>query len=127
MKKNQDEDMNDETFDMMKAPLVGHLAAGLDKMREAAGDAGTPPPPALSGKDSYESAGYKDKMLEHGDYSSPPPELTDYDEIDPGTEGLRNDPAFQRAGLQGYGSGAQAGVAGMGPYDYFNLGLGCSS
>jgi len=117
MKKNQDQDMNDETFDRMKAPLVGHLATGLDKMREAAGVAGTPSPPIASGKDSYESAGYKDKLLEHGDYSSPPPELTDYDEIDPGTEGLKNDPAFQRAGLQGYGSGAQSGVVGMGQYD----------
>lgn len=100
--------MNDEAFDRMKAPLVGYLTTGLDKMREAAGAAGTPSPPGLSGNDSY------DKMLEHGDYASPQPELTDYDEIDPKMEGLRNDPAFQRAGLQGYGSGVQAGVAGMG-------------
>lgn len=124
-KRAAEQDMNDEAFDRTKAPLVGPLAAGLDRMREAAAGA-TPSPPITSGKDkgsfdSYHhtntesSGGYPEKLLEHESYTSPPPAMEGYEEIDPDMEGLRNDPAFQRAGLQGYhGSGSQLAA---GSYD----------
>lgn len=127
-KRSAEQDMNDEAFERTKAPLVGPLVAGLDKMREAAAGAvagGTPSPPVPSGKatgsyDSYHhaetsSGGYPEKLLEHGGYTSTPPGMEGYEEIDPDMEGLRNDPAFQNAGLQGYhGSSSQLAV---GSYD----------
>ncbi|KAK3313434.1 hypothetical protein B0H66DRAFT_482999 [Apodospora peruviana] len=112
--QQQQEEVDDEAFDMTRAPLVGHLASGLDKMREAAASAaggGVSPPVAAPsplitpGAIAGTKVEYTDKMLEHAGYSSPPPGLDDYDEIDPKTEGLRNDPAFQRAGQLGYGVG----------------------
>ncbi|KAM7223589.1 hypothetical protein V8F06_001063 [Rhypophila decipiens] len=123
-KTAEEQDKDDEAFERRKAPLVGHLAAGLDRMREAAVGAttGTPSPPVASGKqkgsyDSYHGnanegniGGYPEKLLEHGDYTSPPPGMEGYEEIDPDMEGLRNDPAFQRAGLQGYQGSAHEGA-----------------
>ncbi len=90
---------DDDDFDLRKAPLVGPLASGLEKMREAGNlarsDSGTPP------HGHFEDYPTKARDMYADDYDH------DYDEIDPKSEGLRNDPGFQRAGAPGSaGSGA---------------------
>ena len=85
---------DEEDFDLRKAPLVGPLASGLEKMREAGNlprsHPGTPP------QGHYEDYPEKGRMDVYADdYEH------DYDEIDPKSEGLRNDPGFQRAGAPG--------------------------
>ncbi|KAG7290960.1 hypothetical protein NEMBOFW57_000966 [Staphylotrichum longicolle] len=85
---------DDDDFDLRKAPLVGPLVSGLDKMREAShlprSDPGTP---SHGHYDDYPAKARMDYYADDYDH--------DYDEIDPKSEGLRNDPGFQRAGVPG--------------------------
>jgi len=112
---------DDEQF-QRKVALVEPFSRGLDLMRQAAGTATTmtpPPPPPVA-----PPAPYSDSKLAGDHIQSPSSyhhdEYYDYDEIDPRTEGLRNDPAFQRAGIVGVdavtgtGAWATAGVGGAG-------------
>jgi len=94
---------DDDDFDLRKAPLVGPLASGLDKMREASSlprsDSGT------SFKSYHDDYPIKPRMDHFADdYDN------DYDEIDPNSEGLGNDPGFQKAGVPA-ATEAAAGVA----------------
>ncbi|KAK3368188.1 hypothetical protein B0H63DRAFT_404453 [Podospora didyma] len=74
-----------------KAALVEPLASGLDKMREAGGIL-NPSDPAS--KEHYvQGYGADNSYADKYD-----PGSDDYDEIDPKREGLKNDPAFQKAG-----------------------------
>ncbi|KAK4106142.1 hypothetical protein N658DRAFT_413985 [Parathielavia hyrcaniae] len=100
---------DDDEFEMTKAPLVGPLVSGLEKMREASGfprssprlDSGTP---AQDYHDDYPMKARMDYYADEYDH--------DYDEIDPKSEGLRNDPVFQKAGAAGSAEpGAGAGSA----------------
>jgi hypothetical protein len=74
-----------------KAPLVAPLASALDKMREASGgsDSGT----SLKGRSQSCAATAAAAAAAAEEYEH------DYDEIDPNSEGLGNDPVFQKAGL----------------------------
>ncbi|KAL2022566.1 hypothetical protein VTK56DRAFT_5173 [Thermocarpiscus australiensis] len=96
----------DDDFDVRKAPLVGPLASGLEKMREAghwvSEDSGIPAQEYHRGDDDTAKA----KMDFYADgYDH------DYDEIDPRSEELGNDPGFQKAGVPGAGAaGPGAGV-----------------
>jgi len=85
---------DDDDFDLRKAPLVGPLASGLEKMRQAghlpSPDAGAP---SQGYFDDYPAKGKMDAYGE--DYEH------DYDEIDPKSEELGNDPGFQKAGVSG--------------------------
>lgn len=85
---------DDDDFDLRKAPLVGPLVSGLDKMREAShlprSDPGTP---SHGHYDDYPAKTRMDYYADDYDH--------DYDEIDPKSEGLRNDPGFQKAGVPG--------------------------
>lgn len=82
---------DDDDFDLRKGPLVGPLMSGLDKMREAGNL-----PRSNSGNsfrsyhDDYPMKGKLDYLGD--DYDQ------DYDEIDPKSEELGNDPGFQKAG-----------------------------
>jgi hypothetical protein len=84
-----------------KAQLVGPLSSGLDKMREAAGGFSNPELKTTGGSTAVPGpGGYPlrsggetfDKLGEQQRYSD------DFDEIDVKGEGLKYDPAFQRAG-----------------------------
>lgn len=80
----------DDNFDR-KAALVEPLASGLDKIREAGLSSGAGSP---GSQDRYTRGyGNDNSYLDKLDPSS-----DDYDEIDPKSEGLRNDPVFQKAG-----------------------------
>jgi hypothetical protein len=99
---------DDEQFELRKAPLVGPLVSGLEKMREASNL-----PRSLPGLDSgTPSQGYHDDypVKARMDYYADDYDH-DYDEIDPKSEGLRNDPGFQKAGVP---SAAETGT-GTGP------------
>lgn len=86
---NKGEGYQEEDNYDRKAPLVGPLVSGLERIRDAGyGDHHHAPAPA-----SAETYSYPAHKL---DVYSP----DDYDEIDPKSEGLRNDPAFQRAGAK---------------------------
>ncbi|KAK0629742.1 hypothetical protein B0T17DRAFT_589438 [Bombardia bombarda] len=89
-----------DNFDR-KAPLVGPLASGLDKMREASGLANVTTAVSSDAKDVGGGGGYSqhhsNESYVDSKLDSYPPD--DYDEIDPKTEGWKNDPAFQRAGI----------------------------
>ncbi|AEO58101.1 hypothetical protein MYCTH_2062291 [Thermothelomyces thermophilus ATCC 42464] len=86
------DDHDDDDFDLRKAPLVGPLASALDKMREASNlacsNSGTP---SQSFQDDYPVKPRADYFGDEYDH--------DYDEIDPKSEGLGNDPGFQNAGI----------------------------
>lgn len=70
--KDEDAAISDEDyFDSMKAPLVGHLTTGLDKMREASNG-------GLQAGYSFPSERVPDKL---GEFSSL--DYDDFDEIDP--------------------------------------------
>ncbi|KAK4238566.1 hypothetical protein C8A03DRAFT_14968 [Achaetomium macrosporum] len=87
---------DDDDFDLRKAPLVEPLASGLEKIREAGmlsrSGSGTP---SHGYHQDYPEKARKDLYAD--DYEH------DYDEIDPKSEGLGNDPGFQRAGAAGSG------------------------
>ena len=87
---------NDGIFERTKAPLVGALVSGLEKMRAAGHIA---PPSFASTPQGYGSnADYRGKGridLYEDDYDH------DYDEIDPRSEELENDAGFQEAGVPG--------------------------
>lgn len=89
---------DDGYFDLRKAPLVEPLAGGLEKMRAAAGhlasagDSSAPRTPL----GHRQSEGYPEKR--RMDVYADGYDHEDYDEIDPKSEGLRNDPGFQKAG-----------------------------
>ncbi|KAK2070395.1 hypothetical protein P8C59_004888 [Phyllachora maydis] len=91
---------NDDVFDG-KAHLVGPLASGLDKMREATAAGGGTPAPGThmggAGGWPFPSAGYTDKLGETAGCSD------DFDDIDVRSEGVKNDAAFQQAGGAGRG------------------------
>ncbi|KAK3295519.1 uncharacterized protein B0H64DRAFT_459852 [Chaetomium fimeti] len=94
---------DDDDFDLRKGPLVGPLASGLDKMREAGNlprsNSGT------SFKSYHDDYPVKGKLDYFGDdYEH------DYDEIDPKSEGLGNDPGFQKAGVP---AGTEVGAGAM--------------
>lgn len=73
-----------------KAALVEPLVSGLERIRrEAAAGGSYPDDGGYAGGSSYAQA---DKLDMYPD---------DYDEIDPKSEGLKNDPLFQRAGAGG--------------------------
>ncbi|KAK4123281.1 hypothetical protein N657DRAFT_574032 [Parathielavia appendiculata] len=99
---------DDDEFETTKAPLVEPLVKGLEKMRKASSvprsyrslDTGTP---SQDHHDDYPVKARMDYYADDYDH--------DYDEIDPKSEGLRNDPGFQNAGVLG---GAETGV-GPGP------------
>lgn len=100
---------DDDDFDLRKAPLVGPLASGLEKMRQAGelARAESRTPPQAQGYHHQrlgEDYPEKGKMAYYADdYEH------DYEEIDPKSEGLGNDPGFQKAGSQaGVGAGAKA-------------------
>lgn len=100
---------DEDNFDLRKAPLVGPLANGLEKMRElACAEAGIAHLQAQQGYHHHQRAEdypEKGKMTYYAeDY-----EHDDYEEIDPKSEGLGNDPGFQKAGAQ---AGGQAGIGG---------------
>jgi hypothetical protein len=82
---------DDDDFDLRKGHLVGPLMSGLDKMREAGNlprsNSGT------SFKSYHDDYPVKGKLDYFGDEYD-----QDYDEIDPKSEGLGNDPGFQKAG-----------------------------
>lgn len=83
---------DDDHFDMRKAPLVGPLASGLDKMREASNLARSKPEtPSQGYQDDYPVKAGMDYFGDEYDH--------DFDEIDPKSEGLGNDPGFQNAGV----------------------------
>ena len=88
--KGDDGGYDNESDFNRKAPFVEGLVNGLEKMREAAAagyaDDGQALPPAAKEGYGHVTA---DKLDFHSD---------EYDEIDPKSEGLKNDPAFQRAG-----------------------------
>ncbi|KAL1842399.1 hypothetical protein VTJ49DRAFT_5358 [Mycothermus thermophilus] len=68
-----------------KAPLVGHLASALDKMREAGNFPMSESGTSLKGYHSgFSTNGRKEMCADEYDH--------DYDEIDPNSEGLGNDP-----------------------------------
>jgi hypothetical protein len=95
------------SFSDRKAALVEPLASGLEKIRGAVaggyvddrhgyGDLGAPMESGYGGSGGYMPADKLDAFPE------------DFDEIDPKSEGLKNDPLFQRAGdvkLQEAGGG----------------------
>ncbi|KAL2140587.1 hypothetical protein VTI28DRAFT_3597 [Corynascus sepedonium] len=83
---------DDDHFDMRKAPLVGPLASGLDKMREASNLARSKPgTPSQGYQDGYPVKAGMDYFGDEYDH--------DFDEIDPKSERLGNDPGFQNAGV----------------------------
>jgi hypothetical protein len=87
---------DDGNFEMRKAPLVGALASGLEKMRAAghitpASSASTPQGYGFTA--DYHGKGRMD--LYEDDYDQ------DYDEIDPRSEELENDAGFREAGVPG--------------------------
>ncbi|KAL2270430.1 hypothetical protein VTJ83DRAFT_2614 [Remersonia thermophila] len=93
-----------------KAPLVGPLASALDKMREA----GNPPRP----ESGTSLKGYTSEYAAKGRREICPDEYDhDYDEIDPNSEGLGNDPVFQKAGLPSAGPEVEAGGSSKGMYE----------
>ncbi|KAK3996012.1 hypothetical protein QBC44DRAFT_5269 [Cladorrhinum sp. PSN332] len=110
-KKVEEED--DAQFELRKGPLVEHLATGLDKMREAAGFRSSTSLVNVEGEQkrshslpgaSGVGAGEKGKMMDC---------YEDYDEIDPKSEGLRDEEGFRRAGsggLEGAGYGGDMRV-----------------
>lgn len=83
---------DDVDFDIRKAPLVGPLASGLEKMREAGNlhrsESSTSFRPY---SEDYPVKGNRDIYADDYDH--------DYDEIDPKSEGLGNEPGFQQAGV----------------------------
>ncbi len=85
-----DSNWNDAGSFDMKAPLVGHLDRGLDKMREAGGFSTPQDQSSRKGKETYTDK-LGDRVARYSD---------DFDEIDPKGEGLKNDPAFQQAGAK---------------------------
>jgi hypothetical protein len=101
---------DDDYFDLRKGPLVGPLASGLDKMREAGNislprsDSGT----SFTGyHDDYPVKARMNYYVDEYEH--------DYDEIDPKSEGLGNEPGFQKAGMPAAsdaGSGAGTGAKG---------------
>lgn len=98
-------------FDDTKAQLVGPLASGLVRMREAAAKGAMPPYSAASSPGDGET--YTDKLGETTTRYS-----DDYDKIDVKAEGLKNDPAFQLAGHHGgsfQGGDLGPGRGGSGP------------
>ncbi|KXX72810.1 Homeobox protein EgHBX4 [Madurella mycetomatis] len=99
--------VDEDDFDLRKAPLVEPLANGLEKMRELArAETGIAPPQAQKGYHHQRTEDYpeKGKMT----YYTEDYEHDDYEEIDPKSEGLGNDPGFQKAGAQaGIGGGAK--------------------
>lgn len=81
-----------------KAALVEPLVSGLERIRrEAAAGGSYPDDGGYAGGSSYVQA---DKMDMYPD---------DYDEIDPKSEGLKNDPLFQRAGAGGNNKNQESG------------------
>lgn len=98
---------NDDDFELRKAPLVEPLASGLEKMREAGNMARTN---SRTTQRSGFSGDFPAKAKT--DYYADDYEH-DYDEIDPKSEGLKNDPGFQKAGAAsaaaGPGTAAAAG------------------
>jgi hypothetical protein len=88
-----------------KAQLVGPLASGLDKMREAASEGGLGSGWGGTGHTYRGGDTYVDKLGEIARASD------EFDEIDVKGEGLKNDPAFQRAGKSFQDVPADAGGA----------------
>ncbi|KAK4169458.1 hypothetical protein QBC43DRAFT_251764 [Cladorrhinum sp. PSN259] len=114
--KRVEEEEDDEMFETRKGPLVEYLASGLDKMREAAAagggvhsgsaislvNIGQPQQERSHSFGSGTGTGEKGKMMDY---------YEDYDEIDPKSEGLRDEEGFRRAGSGGgYEAGVSAGV-----------------
>lgn len=82
---------DDTVFEARKAPLVGPLVSGLEKMRDASHLAHADPGASSHAyHEDYPQKPARDLYAEDGEH--------DYDEIDPKSEGLRNDPGFQKAG-----------------------------
>ncbi|GAB1320120.1 hypothetical protein MFIFM68171_10330 [Madurella fahalii] len=104
---------DEDDFGLRKAPLVGPLASGLEKMRELArAEPGTAP---LQAQQGYHHHQRNEDYLEKGKmaYYAEDYEHDDYEEIDPKSEGLGNDPGFQKAGAQaGTQAGSQTGLGG---------------
>lgn len=133
-KKEIEED--DDLWEARKGPLVEHLATGLDKMREAAagvGGAGTQSYSSSSllivGNEGRRSQSFtgslgtpgseKGKMMMGG--AGAGEYYEDYDEIDPKSEGLKDEEGFRRAGAEGFAGGVRVGehrgVVGLGMGD----------
>lgn len=93
------EECQREAFDR-KAALVEPLVSGLERIRAQHGFA------SESEADLPAGYGYVSDKLDMDYY----PATDDFDEIDPKREGLKNDPAFERAGV-GAGSGPGSGTA----------------
>ncbi|KAK4231488.1 hypothetical protein QBC38DRAFT_465860 [Podospora fimiseda] len=104
VKWKQLEEEDDQQFEARKGPLVEHLATGLDKMREAAGFMSSTSLVNVEGEQNRSShsftgvsgGGEKGKMMDY---------YEDYDEIDPKSEGLRDEEGFRRAGSGGFEAG----------------------
>ncbi|KAL2137331.1 hypothetical protein VTI74DRAFT_3271 [Chaetomium olivicolor] len=98
-------DEDDDDFGRRKAHLVGPLASGLDKMRAAL-------PRSESAPVAHSHDEYPEKTRRQ--YLAADEYEHDYEEIDPKSEGLGNDPGFQKAGIVSgggeVGSGTGAGI-----------------
>ncbi|KAK0645859.1 hypothetical protein B0T16DRAFT_428842 [Cercophora newfieldiana] len=95
---------DDASFSDRKAAFVEPLMSGLEKIRGAAAasgyaDGGHGYRDAVMAKETGYAAG--------GSYMAPPADKLDqfpegYEDVDPNSEGLRNDPLFQKAGTGKY-------------------------
>ncbi|KAH6624259.1 hypothetical protein B0J18DRAFT_465496 [Chaetomium sp. MPI-SDFR-AT-0129] len=108
--RDHDKSLDDDDFDLRKAPLVGPLTSGLEKMRAAAAAGGGGNLPRSDSNTSLKK--FEDYPVKHREDYFGNEYDHDYEEIDPKSEGLGNDPGFQEAGLPAGGEGAATASTG---------------
>lgn len=108
--RDHDKSVDEDDFDLRKAPLVGPLTSGLEKMRAAAAAGGGGNLPRSDSDTSFKK--FEEYPVKHREDYFGTEYDHDYEEIDPKSEGLGNEPGFQEAGLPAGGEGAATGSTG---------------